>query len=930
MLISNYVYDKLVRTLALGCFPREVLSFQESQEFFEQIVFVDYQLQLLIQNEFAGVGTTAVAADEFHSPSSKLHQLIDYAHSITANYSSVKKGYEENLYYAVVLSQIYFLDRQWDRMNTVLNEVTIVAGGYESPALKAFIDYLSVRHTVLLGLTDTVDAHNVWIQFLSSWNKPLSKSQVAANQWLDILFEKLTHVLTSGELRPLQFNDIRMQKFGENTTATITYSTFLLRPENSQRISSSFKLDYVAFLAHQLDSRISFKDDVFPHAHQDSDDYEDYVTTVYESLSRLSYTLNILKPSLSKTFLVKMTLKTYQSQVVLSNLVNTLLDLNEYDEALAAFKTYISYVEKDQEQHGGHIPNILAIIDTYANCISKFNPMNSFVPKVSMSRKFKYTSSDRVLESLEVFTKKLLFYLHELARYADLTYDSNDELKENRLSFLYHKYNVNVLLNDLSEFIGLISKAWFSLGYYYNYLATIESPTPAKLRENADDALLYYKNSLIVNSTGNATYLFNYALALSHDRQLEPALKLCKFILKKYPESFKTWNLLVLLFTAFETHNPDYVKSANKPSTLPTVFGSNGTTEEQAQKNLKESEKFINNALNIAGIFISKHKSNDIKLTTETKHDILQLKLTQFSVWESVYGVQYVLEYLSDVFSLYHELFADVEIHESRADTISVLGGDVPGIEGKWSHRPTVIDPSPAVKETPISKLLREKEVAKDTIRRFSKITQPRSTEIRVKAPKDLTNPNTLRIHNIEKKILQDLWLWTSGIYLKIGLLEEAEQCIVEAETNYEPNVKTYTQLGFLTSKTRKFLSLQEFERSLEILTAPENYYKKKEYGTALLGLCKLFMVDDDPASSLFTSNKDLNAGLIRLKNMLERYSNSWHYGLNNSELWWYLSLIYEKIDDKILYTKSLWKCVELEDCRPVRAFDCCDSFSAY
>lgn len=931
---SGYVYDKLVRSLALGCFPRDVLSYQESQEFFEQIVFVDYQLQLLIQNEFEGEGTTAVAAEmEFHSPSSKLHQLIDYAHSITANYSSIKKSYEENLYYAVVLAQIYFLDRQWDRMYAVLNLVNIVSVGYDSPALKDFVDYLSVRHTVLCGLTNSVDSHKIWIDFLFTWNKPLCKSQVAANHWLDVLFEKLTHVLTSAEMRPLHFNDVKMQKFGDNNTAVITYSTFLLRPANSLRIGHSFKSDYVTFLAHQLDARINSRNDVFPHAHESSEEHDDYITAIYESLSHLPYTLNILKPSLSKTFLINMTLKTYQSQVVLSNLINTLLDLNEYDEAFAAFKTYVSYVEKDQEQHGGYIFNILTIIDTYANCIGKFNPLTSFVPKVSMSRKFKHTSSDRVLEAMEVFSKKLLFYLNELSNFANFNYDGNDDLKENRLSFLYHKYNVNILLSDLSDLISLVSKAWFSLGYYYNYLATVESPSPEKLRENVNNVLTYYKNSLIVNSTGNPSYLFNYALALSYDRQLEAALKLCKFILKKYPESFKTWNLLVLLFTAFETKNPDYVKTANKPTTLPIVSGPdipNGSQEKPVLISLKESEKFINNALNIAGIFINKHRSNEIKLTTETKHDILQLKLTQLSVWESIYGVQYVLEYLSEVFGLYNELFAEVEIHEIHPETASVLGNDLLGIEGKWSHRPTVIDPSPALKDTPISKILSEKEAAKDTIRRFSKITQPKAVEVKVKPVKDLSNPNTLRIHLIEKKILQDLWLWTSNIYLKIGLLEESEQCIVEAEANYEPNVKTYTQLGLLTSKSRKFLSLQEFERSLEILTAPENYYKKKEYGTALLGLCKLFMVDDEPGSSLFTSNKDLNAGLIRLKNMLESYGNSWHYGFNNSELWWYLSLIYEKIDDKILYTKSLWKCVELEDCRPVRAFDCCDTFSSY
>ena len=49
----------------------------------------------------------------------------------------------------------------------------------------------------------------------------------------------------------------------------------------------------------------------------------------------------------------------------------------------------------------------------------------------------------------------------------------------------------------------------------------------------------------------------------------------------------------------------------------------------------------------------------------------------------------------------------------------------------------------------------------------------------------------------IERKILQQVWLWTARVFLKVGLIDECEQCIVEAETIYEPNFKTYTALGF-------------------------------------------------------------------------------------------------------------------------------------
>lgn len=157
-----------------------------------------------------------------------------------------------------------------------------------------------------------------------------------------------------------------------------------------------------------------------------------------------------------------------------------------------------------------------------------------------------------------------------------------------------------------------------------------------------------------------------------------------------------------------------------------------------------------------------------------------------------------------------------------------------------------------------------------------------------------------------------------STCVLKNDLHDECEQCIGEAELIYEPNIKTFIATGQLSSKTKKFLSLQEYERTLEILQRT-NKYDKIEFGYAILGLAKLFLIDDISTKSLFTSTKDMDAAIIRLKNMLEQFSLSWPVGSNNVEVWFYLSKIYEIIDDKILLTRSLWKCVELEDSRSVR-----------
>lgn len=947
MFIEASINENYIKTLNLGCYPKAVLSFQESQDFFQHLIFIDYQLQLLIQNEFNGLELLPAKAFEVEgneSPREKLRQLISYAHSITANYNDLNKTYEEVFYYTVVLGQLYYLNSEFNEMHKTLSLFKPAdSSSINNIHHREFVEYLNVRYNVLLGLTNVDNSHKLWIEYLFFYSKHFDKSSIAANHWIDILLNKVTSQITKGGEIPITFKDLKSQKFGDNKNTITSFSNFLLRPDNKRFISKTFKDDYTYYLSNEIETRIKSKSE-FPDASQKYSEENDFINTLYESLSHVTHNTKILSPTLSKKFLISMTSKTYQSQVVLSNYIKTLIELNEYDEAYAAFKTYVSYVDKDQEQNNGRINNLLSIIDTYSTSILNFNPINSFIPRTKSPKKFKYTSSNTVLESLSLFVNQLKVYLIELTKLADLSYDEElEEFADNHLSFLYHKYNVNVLLNDNSEFIRLISKAWFALGQYYRYLSTYNSSSLEDLNINTLNVLKNFKKSLIVNSTGNSTYLFNYALALSYNRHLKASIKLCKFILKKYPESFKTWNLLVLLLTSFETYNPEFVKNKtpnnNKNGKLlngtkSPVKYMNGENKSSTQ-NLKELEKFINNALNIAGIFIVNHRKAAIKLTVETKFEILQLKLTQLAVWEQIYGVAYILDYLQEVFILYHELFDEVVIEQPRSveTAPSILTNDYNyKPDGRWSHRPSFIDPKPLSTNESKKLILREKQIAKDKIKNISKAQQlvPNSPQSNKNVVDEKTDPLKIRLQILEKKILQEVWLWTSRIYLKIELLEESEQCIVESESIFEPNIKTFTHLGLLTSKNRKFLSLQELEKSLDDLALPENQYRKKDYGITLLGLCKLFIIDDNFDNSLFISSKDLNAGLIRLKILLEQFSRSWPYGFNNSELWYYLSIIYEKIDDKILLTNSLWKCIELEDFRPVRSFEVCEEFNYY
>lgn len=877
-------YENTLKTLNLGCFPQSVLEYQDSPEFFNQLVFIDYQLQLLIQNEFDGA--ELVPASLYHgtgngaSTEQKLTQLIEYAESIASNYNDINKDYLDKLYCAILLGHLYFLNSQDDLMHETLNSITVNNSHYHSHKLTLsqnnFLNYLICRYNVLTGVLDHQKSYKLWIEYLCHKEKPFCKTDVAGNYWLDILFKYLSLTISNNGETQVSFPQVSQLKFAENKNSFLRYCNFLINFKPginvNKIIDKDFKTEYSKYLTSIITDQLKLKVD-FPNADDNHKEFDDFIDNLYSTLGKKGKRLINLHTS--KKNLISLMEKTYQSKLILIHYIKVLLDLNEYDEALACFRTLINYFEKDEEINKGEIHDILSIIDIYSTCLIKFNPMEDH-----KNKKFKYTSNKVVVEQLFGFGEKLYHYLEILKKVCHLSYDDDEQFKKhssNNLSFLYNKYNTNILLKDKNDFIQLVSKSWFSLGYLYYYCLIFNPPPAQDINLTYQKKLItYYKNSLITNSTGSVNYLFNFALTLSYRADINDSIKLCKFILKKFPESFQTWNLLA----------------------LNSSIGS-----------IKELEKFINNALNIAGIYIIKCKNDEFKIHLNVKYEILQLKLTQLAILEKLYGTMNIMDNLKEVFILYYELF-NIKFEEQIKESTPTAEKSN-STDNKWSHRPTLIDPKlnkkPGIRTA-------KKENAQENIKHISKIKSEHN---------DLKSLSVNSITDEEKKILQDIWLFTSKIYYKIGYYEELELCIIEAENIYKPNVKTFISLGYLTSKQSKFLSLQEFEKSLEALEEME--FNKLDYVENLLGLCKLFLIDDNAENSLFISSKDLNNGIIRLKNYLETLLACWPLGYNSIEIWYYLSIIYEKFDDKILLNKSLKRCIELESLRPVRNVCHCD-----
>lgn len=912
----------------MGSFPRNVASLHTTTDVFSQLVYVDHQLHAILHAHYEGALFLRRGATVSAAAAQEVADLIDVLRRLQAE----PIGTTETLYYAVLAGHLHNLLGDLREAHDVLeqqSQVRFVRA--DSAAENDFLDYLRTRLCGLLGAA-LPDSSSHWIAFLVEYRKPCFKSAVSARAWTAAIFDNVLRVVTAQGQAPLSFLDLKAQTFANNTCALVSFGCHCLRVRNAALLLAGFATEFGQFLTELVQTSTRGKVD-FPNADAPRPAALDLTDCIFSSLNDVSsdreYVSRVLKRKVAKAYLVSMAERSFQDHRVLAYLIQTLIDAHEFDEGFAAFRTYVEYVEQKQARENGRIDDILAIIDTYSTCIAAFNPKNSYIPDAKLaSKKFKYRTSDEVVLQLKLDCVRLTEYLDLAADAAALVYSSNDfesavgssdsaAVPDQHISFLYHRYNPNAFITDDSMLGKTLCTAWYALGSFHLYISTYECISIPDMKSNNKKILQYYKNGLMLNCTRSKTYLFEYALSLAYSYHLESTVKLCKFILKRHPESFRAWNLLALALSGLESKSRAVDESVGSKNTdVLTDSAINGNAHVSS-----DLERFIDDALNVAALFLNRNKEKGIKTPIETRYEILQLKMTQLALWESTRGVDYICNYITDLFVLYKELFLDLDLVHDHDEGAKFESRSV----GVWSHRPSVFDPLEKARILQRTMSLRKKNLVPLT-RKSTKTENPHLST----APKTKDTKDTIKNKDQEKerRILQSLWLWTALVYLKLDLAEETEQCIVEAETADKPNVRTFTYLGFLTLKTRKFLALQEFERSLEVFHLPEEQYNRQAYTHTLLGLCKLFIVDDDKSNSLFISSKDLNAGLVRLKNYLEELSYSWPCGYNCLELWYYLSGLYQKFDDKVLYTEALWRCVELEDFRPVRTFDVCEKMS--
>lgn len=276
------------------------------------------------------------------------------------------------------------------------------------------------------------------------------------------------------------------------------------------------------------------------------------------------------------------------------------------------------------------------------------------------------------------------------------------------------------------------------------------------------------------------------------------------------------------------------------------------------------------------------------------KKQLLYIQMTRVALLEAFSGIDEALEAIPDVFSWYGRLFPDTYVIDEAANGTSQANGkDANGsasIRSKHSK-------SASFKSVTL-------QGGNDAI--STKLNRPKSKELAL--------------------LLQEIWLWVSGIFRRAEQLLPSEEAIREAEKSAGISATSHAALGFLMIKNKPIHAMEEFQQALD---------EDKDNLPAILGMAQLILEHshaEEVAShaskghftyDLFVSKEDEIAAHARLTILLRRLVAT-APGRDCSEAWWLLSQFFEKSNDMKSSREAMWKCVALEESRAVRDYSKC------
>ncbi|CAL9728092.1 cargo-transport protein Ypp1p [Monosporozyma unispora] len=211
----------------------------------------------------------------------------------------------------------------------------------------------------------------------------------------------------------------------------------------------------------------------------------------------------------------------------------------------------------------------------------------------------------------------------------------------------------------------------------------------------------------------------------------------------------------------------------------------------------------------------------------------------------------------------------------------------------------------------------------------------------------DSTDLATIKKQNTQ---LQQIWLLTAELYMKLheeenqlttddsasDWLRQAREAIAEAK-GLNPgitNINCYILEGYYFILERNpTMALNEFEKALyydknnadAVVGYSHLIFSYEEEDTCLERFLPLIEIQDaKPLDStlppLFINKTDKLAALASVKLLLERSIINSIEAFYSADVWWYLSLIYEKYQEKE-YQDALLTCIRNKETTPIRPF---------
>ncbi|QLL33587.1 hypothetical protein HG536_0E04980 [Torulaspora globosa] len=408
------------------------------------------------------------------------------------------------------------------------------------------------------------------------------------------------------------------------------------------------------------------------------------------------------------------------------------------------------------------------------------------------------------------------------------------------LHFFYHEYNFPLMENAESlNWLENSSKLFLprtvsrTLSEAWEVLYQVRAESLKHMVSN--DLACYLSNAMCAAPKGSnlADLQFEYSYVLASQRKIEPAIKVLKSVLlEANPELYKAWHLLALCESIHE----------NKEVSFKIVC----SVLEAMKESLAEN-----------------------KLRILDRWQFIQLKLTQLSLIDELFGTLDASEMLPEVFELYSVLFpADTEEFDRIGDKCKQSKEYL--LQAIWIFAANLY-----------MRLGDKVEDAKKAISEAEQVTD--------------------KFKNLNCDLARG--------YLKL-INGEPRAALSNFETVlfYDPlNVNAligFAQIIFPEELNESEAALREYWHLEE-----SNKGAHSAGGTT---------------QQVFVSDLDKSAACARLKFLLEYAITKSIEAYHSPEVWWYLSSIYEKYEDQS-YKASLLNCIRYKESDPIRAFQSCN-----